>query len=150
MGMFDNDMGSNFGGSNNGEIIKSGYDVRRGFQGMGDVKKNFRQALELSKEDLTEDALSNGARLEGRLRGYGTMLNHAVRQKQKLANAALNIQRNLWQHANNSANAELQWQRTEARGLEQMSDKLLQLDMEQKAHGGFAEYCDGADRLMNY
>ena len=71
-------------------------------------------------------------------------------QKIATAEAAHEVYSVVMDHASKAATQELKWQRTTKKALQELSPKLLDMDIEQEEHRGFAFYCDTADRYLNF
>lgn len=146
--MFENQ--SNTGSNASSSIIKSGYDVDGSITGFATMRTQFKEALTLTPDDCTEEGVLKAAKLGGEYRGYGLLMKKASREKLKAAQAISQVYSTAWGHANAAAGAELNWQRQTSRGLEAMTDKMLDMKVEEQSHAGFATYASTADRLISY
>lgn len=146
-------FGSSFtsGGSSNGSsIIKSGYDTKNQLDGLSNLKSLFSEALMLRPEDCNEATLEKYSNMEGKVRGFNALVKRVSKQKLNTARAIGQTHQLMWQHAQNAAQQEIQWQQTAARNLEQMSEKMLDMNTVQQSHAGFTKYLDTADRIITY
>ena len=148
--MFNNNVNSSGSGSNGGTIVQSGYKVGGELRGIGKLREEFADALTLDNDDVTVDTINKFAEKEGMYRGYNALLKRVSKQKLNAARAIGQSYNIAWQHAQGAAQQEIQWRQTTARNLEQMSEKLIDLGVVEKSHGGFATYLDEADKLVGY
>lgn len=138
------------GGGGNGSIIKSGYDVSEGVSGLSGLKSEFRDALSLNTSDANEGVLSHYSKMEGKYRGLNALLKRVSKAKLGAARGVAGVNQTIWSHANAAARLEVGWQQTTAKGLEGLSETLLDMSTAQESHAGFAEYCNKADKMITY
>ena len=135
--------------SNGSSILKSGYDSKS-ITGTQKLRGDFKQALELNPTSATESQIKSQAALHGKFKGQAEMVKRLSEQKIATAEAAHEVYSVVMQHANQAASSELKWQRTTKKALQELSPKLLDMDIEQEQHRGFAFYCDTADKHLNF
>lgn len=149
--MFNNGSPTGSTGSGSGgSIIKSGYSVEGSLKSMGGLREGFSDALSLDAKDANKETIFKYAGLEGLYRGFNAMLKRASKQKLNTARAISQTYSTYLNHANQAAAQELNWQNTTARGLERMSETMIDLGTVQKSHDGFATYCNEADKIIEY
>ena len=135
--------------SNGSSILKSGYDPKT-ITGTQKLRGDFKQALELNPTRVTDTQIKTQAALHGRFKGQAEMVKRLSEQKIATAEAAHEVYSVVMDHANKAATQELKWQRTTKKNLQELSPKLLDLEIEQEQHRGFAFYCDTADKHLNF
>ena len=148
--MFGDNVPTSQSSSNNGSsIIKSGYDPTA-INGTQKLRGDFKNALALNPTSVTDTEIKHYAGMHGKLKGQAEMVKRASEQRIATAEAAHEVYQAVMEHANKAATQELKWQRTTKKNLQELSPKLLDMDIEQEQHKGFAFYCDSADRHLQF
>ena len=135
--------------SNGSSILKSGYDPKS-ITGTQKLRGDFKQALELNPTRVTDSQIKTQAALHGRFKGQAEIVKRLSEQKIATAEAANEVYQTVMEHANKAATQELKWQRTTKKNLQELSPKLLDMEIEQEQHRGFTFYCDTADKHLNF
>jgi hypothetical protein len=130
-------------------MIRTGYDPKQ-IIGADELRSKIHQALVLNPHAVSEANINAYAKMSGQIRGATELLKRESKQRLETARAALNARNVLWQHAQQAAALETQYQQGEARNLQQMSGRLIDLGITQEQHSGFSSHLDIAERVMKF
>ena len=132
-----------------GEVIKSGHDPAK-ITGLSKLKSDFVDGLTLKAADANVETINEYATKEGAYRGFNALLKRASKMKLNTARGAVQTMGTVLQHAQGAAQSELQYEQQAARFLERYSETLVDLNITQSSHSGFASYLHTADDLIKF
>jgi len=136
-------------GNNGSSILKSGYDSTQ-VKGAGKLRGDFTKSLDLNPEQAKESNIKEAAKDHGKYKALAHNVKRLSTEKLGAATGIHQVYDAVMTHAVGAAKLELGWQQTTQRGLEELSPLLLDMDVHQEQHSGFAEYLDKADRLLKF
>ena len=136
-------------GNGGSSILKSGYDPTQ-VKGAGKLRGDFTKALDLDPEQAKEGAIKQAAKENGKFKALAHNVSRLSKEKLGAAKGIHEVYDAVLDHAVGAAKLELGWQQSTQRGLEELSPLLLDMDVAQEQHSGFAEYLDKADKLLKF
>lgn len=145
----DNDSAITSSSGNGSSILKSGYDPTQ-IKGAGKLRGDFTKALDLDPEQAKESNIKQAAKDHGKYKALAHNVKRLSTEKLGAAEGINQVYDAVMVHAVGAAKQELKWQQTTQRGLEELSPLLLDMDIHQEQHSGFAEYLDKADKLLKF
>ena len=145
----DNDSAITSSSGNGSSILKSGYDATQ-VKGAGKLRGDFTKALDLDPEQAKESNIKEAAKQNGKYKALAHNVKRLSTEKLGAATGIHQVYDAVMTHAVGAAKLELGWQQTTQRGLEELSPLLLDMDIHQEQHSGFAEYLDKADKLLKF
>jgi hypothetical protein len=145
----DNDSAITNSSGNNSSILKSGYDPTQ-VKGGGKLRGDFTKALDFDPEQAKESSIREAAKQNGKYKALAHNVKRLSKEKLGSAKGIHEVYDAVLDHAVGAAKLELGWQQSTQRGLEELSPLLLDMDIHQEQHSGFAEYLDKADKLLKF
>ena len=145
----DQDSAITSSNGNGSSILKSGYDPTQ-VKGAGKLRKDFTKALDLDPEQAKEGNIKEAAKQHGKYKALAHNVTRLSKEKLGAAEGLNQVYEAVMGHAVGAARQELKWQQTTQKGLEELSPLLLDMDIHQEQHSGFAEYLDKADKLLKF
>jgi len=145
----DQDSAITSSGNGGSSILKSGYDPTQ-VKGAGQLRTQFTKALDLDPEQAKEGTIKEAAKQNGKYKALAHNVKRLSTEKLGAATGIHQVYDAVMTHAVGAAKLELGWQQTTQRGLEELSPLLLDMDVHQEQHSGFAEYLNTADKLLKF
>jgi hypothetical protein len=147
--MFDNTDNTQKSTVDGSAMIRTGYDPTQ-LTGADQLRSKMHQAMMINPSSCNEKNINAYAKMAGELKAQTVLFKHESKQRLEAARNAFNFRNAQWQHVQGAARLEAQYQASEARNLQGMSETLLQLGVTQEQHSGFSKHLDTAERMMKF
>lgn len=149
-GNWNRNYNRNGGGGRGGSIVQSGWSIEDSVGNLSKMRDDFASCLELDPDNISVEGVYAAAEMEGEYRGYNEIYKRQSKQQLNAARAVKKQYDAEFQHINQAAQLENQWQQSTARNLQKLSGTLIDLGVTQRQHDGFSAYLDEADRMIQY